>query len=248
MSLDATQTLIESTGDVYLAPVGTPFPTDFDQPAGPWTSVGHITTEGPRPSGFDADTEKFYSWQSPKTAIRTALGQTEPQFAVDLYQVNANTLGLFFGPGTLTDDVWVPTPGAVAPEAAMVIDIFDGDRQYRWCLKRVQPSPAGEINFTSSELATFPVKFDMLAAADGSAPFEFRLPAAATATGAAAGTPGTWTPSGSTPPASVAALQAGSVVASPATAWTTGQYVQTGTSGTAGEAHWSGTAWVAGKA
>src|SRR4029453_13928212 len=45
------------------------------------------------------------------------------------------------------------------------------------------------------------------------------------ATGATAGTPGTWTPAGSTPPADAAALIAGTpntVVASPATAWTTG--------------------------
>jgi hypothetical protein len=68
------------------------------------------------------------------------------------------------------------------------------------------------------------------------------------ATGATAGTPGGWTPTGSAPPATFAALQAGSVVASPATAWGTGEYVQTGTSGTAGEAHWDGSAWVAGKA
>jgi len=40
--------------------------------------------------------------------------------------------------------------------------------------------------------------------------------------------------------------QPNAVTASPATAWTSGQYVQTGTSGTAGRAHWSGTAWVAG--
>lgn len=70
-------------------------------------------------------------------------------------------------------------------------------------------------------------------------------------TGATAGTPGTWSPAGSTPPASVANLIAGTpnpVTASPATAWTTGQYVQTGTAGTPGQAHWSGTAWVAGTA
>jgi hypothetical protein len=68
------------------------------------------------------------------------------------------------------------------------------------------------------------------------------------ATGATAGTPGTWTPSGSTPPASVTALQGASVTASPGTAWTTGQYVQTGTAGTPGQAHWSGSAWVSGAA
>lgn len=66
------------------------------------------------------------------------------------------------------------------------------------------------------------------------------------ATGATAGTPGSWT--GGYAPASVEDLQNGSpaVVASPTTAWTTGQYVQTGTPGEAGQAYWNGTAWVAG--
>jgi hypothetical protein len=67
------------------------------------------------------------------------------------------------------------------------------------------------------------------------------------ATGATAGTPGTWTPAGSAPPADVASLTAGTpnpVTASPATAWTTGQYVQTATAGPTGQAHWNGTAWV----
>ncbi len=66
------------------------------------------------------------------------------------------------------------------------------------------------------------------------------------ATGATAGTPGTWTPAGSTPPANAAA--ATSVAATPGTAWTTGQYVQGATAGTGGEMHWSGSAWVSGKA
>lgn len=66
------------------------------------------------------------------------------------------------------------------------------------------------------------------------------------ATGATAGTPGSFTPPGSTPPASVAAMTG--ITASPATAWTTGQYVQTGTAGAAGEACWTGTGWVGGKA
>lgn len=67
------------------------------------------------------------------------------------------------------------------------------------------------------------------------------------ATGANAGTPGAWTPAGSTPPATVAALQsaAPAIVASPTTAWTAGQYVACGD---AAHAHWSGTAWVSGNA
>ena len=66
-----------------------------------------------------------------------------------------------------------------------------------------------------------------------------------------AGAAGTWTPGGSTPPANVANLIAGTpnvITASPTTAWTTGSYIQTGTAGPGGQAHWNGTAWVAGVA
>lgn len=80
-------------------------------------------------------------------------------------------------------------------------------------------------------------------------PSLWEAPPVVPATGATAGIPGSWTPAGSTPPASVAALIAGvpnAVTASPLTAWTLGQYVQTGTAGTTGQAHWNGTAWVAG--
>lgn len=69
-------------------------------------------------------------------------------------------------------------------------------------------------------------------------------PAPITATGAIAGTPGTWTPTGATVPADLTALQAG-IVANPATLWTVGQYVVTFD---LQEAFWDGAAWMAGRA
>jgi hypothetical protein len=63
------------------------------------------------------------------------------------------------------------------------------------------------------------------------------------ATGATAGTPGTWTPAGAETPVNLAAMTG--KTATPATAWTTGQYMVLG-DGTF--AHWTSTAWVAGKA
>lgn len=71
------------------------------------------------------------------------------------------------------------------------------------------------------------------------------------ATSAVAGIPGYWNPPNSTPPATVAALIAGTpnvVTASPTTAWTGGQFVQTATAGASGRATWTGTAWVGGVA
>jgi hypothetical protein len=79
---------------------------------------------------------------------------------------------------------------------------------------------------------------------DGDAWAEGRAPGAViAATGANAGTPGTFTPTGAEPPADLGTLD--SVTANPTTAWTAGQRVILG-DGTA--AYWNGTAWVAGTA
>jgi hypothetical protein len=61
------------------------------------------------------------------------------------------------------------------------------------------------------------------------------------ATGATAGIPGSFTPVGASAPGNLGAMTG--ITASPATAWTTGQYVVLGD---LSNAHWSGTAWVSG--
>lgn len=63
-----------------------------------------------------------------------------------------------------------------------------------------------------------------------------------TATGATAGTPGTFTPATADTPNALALMTG--VTASPATAWTTGQYVVLGDGSFA---HWTGSAWASGK-
>jgi hypothetical protein len=66
---------------------------------------------------------------------------------------------------------------------------------------------------------------------------------AVTATGATAGSPGYFTPTGATVPANLTALTG--LTATPTAAWAVGQYVITGD---LVANHWSGSAWVAGKA
>jgi hypothetical protein len=65
------------------------------------------------------------------------------------------------------------------------------------------------------------------------------------ATGATAGIPGAFTPAGAVRPFDLAALQDAEVTASPATAWTTGQYVFLGDGS---RASWDGDSWAAGPA
>jgi hypothetical protein len=81
---------------------------------------------------------------------------------------------------------------------------------------------------------------------DQSYPPSVFVPPVPKATGATAGIPGSWTPPGNRAPADLADCTG--VVASPVTAWTTGQYVQTATIGLPGRVTWTGTAWVGGTA
>lgn len=60
------------------------------------------------------------------------------------------------------------------------------------------------------------------------------------ATGATAGTPGTWTPAGAVAPADTSGI-----TASPVTAWATGEYVALADSS---HTHWDGSAWQTGDA
>jgi hypothetical protein len=68
---------------------------------------------------------------------------------------------------------------------------------------------------------------------------------AALATGATAGIPGAWTPSGDRPAADLAAMTSQGVVADPLTDWTIGQSVVTLDTN---DAHWDTGAWVIGTA
>jgi len=110
---------------------------------------------------------------------------------------------------------------------------------------------AGDFGGTAGEPLTFTASLPILGYPDitdsTGASLRPNGPVAATATGATAGTPGTWTPSGSTPPSGFAALTSASpaIVATPSTAWTTGQHMMLGDSTSA---HWSGTAWATGPA
>lgn len=63
------------------------------------------------------------------------------------------------------------------------------------------------------------------------------------ATGATAGSPGTFTPAGAVPPLNLAGMTG--ITATPTTLWTTGEYV---TLGDGTNAFWNATAWTAGTA
>jgi len=120
---------------------------------------------------------------------------------------------------------------------------------------KVRPYSSRPVSATNPELAGFliPLPYTIFGGDAGNAsevdidwtatgPWT-RNTGSVAATGASAGAPGIFTPAGCSTPANLAGLTG--VVAAPATAWTTGQYVVTADHL---GAHWSGTAWVLGVA
>ena len=105
----------------------------------------------------------------------------------------------------------------------------------------VVDSSEGPPTATPSETATLVPQAIPIEVVDagGEAP----PPEGVDATGATAGSPGSFTPSGATPAADLAGLSA--CTASPTTAWTEGQHVVLGD---ASHAYWDGTTWLAGDA
>ena len=105
----------------------------------------------------------------------------------------------------------------------------------------VVDSSEGPPTATPSETATLVPQAIPIEVVDagGEAP----PPEGVDATGATAGSPGSFTPSGATPAADLAGLSA--CIASPTTPWTEGQHVILGDGS---HAYWDGTAWLAGDA
>jgi hypothetical protein len=115
------------------------------------------------------------------------------------------------------------------------------DTPRRAAREEVEPRAGEPAPGWSNSTDTTPPVFFQTPGIDMSQPgFSNNGPAA---TGATAGIPGAWTPANADPPNKFQSMN--TIVASPATAWTTGQYV---TLGDGSFAHWGGAAWTSGKA
>lgn len=235
------QPIVGATGDVYSAPVGTPIPSDVENPGSAWTKLGLISEDGVSWTPPAEETTDIKVWQSPYPARTVTTGlSSSMSFAMDEWDRESLTFALGGGSfdDTTTPGITVykpPQPGESLMKA-LFVKVLDGDVKMGVYFQKGKVTSREDTTFKSDEAALLGVEFSLQAEA-GKDPFNLVFdsacfpPAAATpplATGATAGIPGSFTPGGSTPPADLPALQASSIVASPTTAWTTGQYVVLG--------------------
>jgi hypothetical protein len=248
MSLNDNATLVIGSGNFFTAPVGTELPTDLLAPVSPWENVGHTSLEdifGISSEGGDATTLGTLQNKS----LRTKYSPRTETMAFTLQQFDTKGLKLFYGsnaPTLANGLVGVPQNPEVTTCAFLAVFV-DGDNHFAFYCPKAEIYRADDMSLSDTEsLAGLPLGVKPLVL--GANEYTYAVTPLGdniVATGATAGTPGSFTPTGSTAPADLATLQSSGIVASPTTAWTTGQYV---TLGDASSAHWDGTAWVSGAA
>ncbi|MGW3336209.1 phage tail tube protein [Streptomyces sp. NPDC001009] len=245
MAINDDATLVVGSGNYLTAPVGTAMPADLLTPTSPWQNVGHTSLEdifGISSEGGDATTIGTLQNKS----LRTKYASRTETMTFTLQQWDVAALKLYFGANApiLPDgSVGVPTDPEPTQSAFMAIFV-DGDNHFAFYAPRAEIYRADDMAISDTEsLAGLPLGVKPMAYGSNAWTYAITPLGGILATGATAGNPGSFTPEGADTPDALADLA--SVIATPGTAWTTGQHVVLGD---ATKAHWSGTAWVAGQA
>jgi hypothetical protein len=133
---------------IYLAPPGTPGPTDTEEewPAA-WRVLGYLSDDGPT-IGQSTDTEDITPWQS-VVPIRSIITSRAVTLQFVLWQLNRETLALYFdspavanGGGSFAMDVRTDSPQQLY---AAGIDSADADRVLRIVFPRCSLTDAGDM-------------------------------------------------------------------------------------------------------
>lgn len=248
MSQNDNATLVIGSGNFFTAPVGTEMPTDLLAPVSPWEAVGHTSLEdifGVTSEGGEATTLGTLQNKS----LRTKYSPRQETMTFTLQQFDTKGLKLFYGANAPTlPNGLLGVPSDPQPTQAAFLAVFvDGDNHFAFYCPKAEIYRADDLSISDTEsLAGLPLGVKPLVLGSNAYAYAVTpLGDNAVATGATSGTPGSFTPSGSVAPYDLAEIDAMGVVASPSTAWATGEYVVLGDNS---HAYWDGATWQSGEA
>jgi hypothetical protein len=245
VALNDNATLVIGSGNYLTAPVGTDIPEDLLVPTSPWEAVGHTSLEDIFSISSEGGEATVIGTLQNKS-LRTKYSARTETMALTLQQFDVAGLKLYYGSNApILPDGSVGVPADPTPTVAAFLAVFvDGENHFAFYAPKAEIYRADDVSFGDTEsLAGQPRGVKPMTNGTNTWTYSITPLGASVATGATAGTPGSFTPSGSLAPANLAAMA--SVIATPTSAWTTGQSV---TLGDASSAYWDGDSWAAGVA
>lgn len=171
---DATELVVASHGDVYVAPVGTALPTTTTGAVNAaFTKLGLISEDGAALS-VSPEIQEYGAWQR-RQPVRRELIRQAVSVTFTLLQWNADTVQFAFGGGAIVDvggnayRYDFPDGDDPLDERAMIIDWQDGPTsKYRAVWARGNVMEAVQTNLQRSSPAMLPITFGVLAPDTGS--------------------------------------------------------------------------------
>ena len=153
---------IPGQGHIYLAPVGTPKPTDLTDPESPWYDVGHTSADDNITISRDGgDTKTLGSWQN--SALKVQRDPTTFAIVMNLLETSNVTLELYFGGGDKSvAGVFGVSSSPTPQERAMFVRIIDGDNEFPFYIPKVSISSDDDVETDTDKLMEYPVRCDIL--------------------------------------------------------------------------------------
>jgi len=234
-------------GDGFRAPVGTDVPADiFASSLDGWDAFGGIR------AGFTVTPEQDVTDEEIWNGNGIYMSKVDPaKWTIEFEPVDLSkaTVGTILRGGSLTSlyGGYAAEPGDSEEFALIMRGVSPGKGKIAFLVKRGTLSQDAAWAINADNISGYPLSVKALDPGNGEKSiipiFDTNLLGSVDATGATAGIPGSFTPSGATAPANLAAMS--DITASPTTGWTTGQYV---TLGDASKAYWDGDSWESGTA
>lgn len=172
MTLKSSEVRVAGTGELFLAPVGTPLPTSASAALNAALKGYGYTTEDGVTLSKSVEREGIPAWQS-STPVRYLVTGQELTVETTFLQSNEDILKLWLGSGDFATDGGTPAGyradlpiDPVGQQFAMVLEWRDGEIVSRLTIPKVEVTETGDVSLARAA-TQFPVTFGAIAPDSG---------------------------------------------------------------------------------